>query len=50
MSERTEAFVTLATNDSYATGAFVLGTSLRNVKTTRQLVVLITQQVSDHYR
>ncbi|EDV21216.1 uncharacterized protein TRIADDRAFT_30669 [Trichoplax adhaerens] len=50
MSEKREAFVTLATNDSYAVGAFVLGNSLRNVKTTRELVVLITDEVTHHYR
>ncbi|CAB1341259.1 unnamed protein product, partial [Coregonus sp. 'balchen'] len=34
-----QAFVTLATNDSYARGAMVLGKSLRNHKTTRKLVL-----------
>lgn len=42
----TEAFVTLATNDSYSLGALVLGHSLRNVGTARALVVLITPGVT----
>ncbi|KAL1006263.1 hypothetical protein UPYG_G00069900 [Umbra pygmaea] len=42
-----QAFVTLATNDNYARGAMVLGTSLRNRNTTRQLVVMIGPKVSD---
>ncbi|XP_059535986.1 glycogenin-2 isoform X2 [Myotis daubentonii] len=41
-----QAFVTLATNDTYCQGALVLGQSLRNQRATRQLVVLITPQVS----
>uniref|UniRef100_A0A8C5YUQ1 Glycogenin-1 n=1 Tax=Marmota marmota marmota TaxID=9994 RepID=A0A8C5YUQ1_MARMA len=46
----TQAFVTLATNDIYCQGALVLGLSLRNHKTTRKLVVLITPQVSSLLR
>jgi len=48
MSERgsREAFVTLTTNDAYSVGALVLGQSLRNANTTRQLVVMVTSQVS----
>uniref|UniRef100_A0A8D2I4R5 glycogenin glucosyltransferase n=1 Tax=Urocitellus parryii TaxID=9999 RepID=A0A8D2I4R5_UROPR len=42
----TQAFVTLATNDMYCQGALVLGLSLRNHKTSRKLVVLITPEVS----
>ncbi|XP_055738183.1 glycogenin-1-like isoform X2 [Salvelinus fontinalis] len=42
-----QAFVTLATNDNYARGAMVLGKSLRNHQTTRQLVVMIGPKVSD---
>ncbi|KAM4771600.1 glycogenin-1 isoform 2-T2 [Rhinophrynus dorsalis] len=42
-----QAFVTLATNDTYVKGALVLGSSLRQHKTTRKLVVLITPHVSD---
>jgi len=45
-----EAWVTLATNDSYALGALVLGTSLKRVGTTRQLVVMVTPGVSSHMR
>ncbi|XP_066455337.1 glycogenin-1 [Eleutherodactylus coqui] len=43
------AFVTLATNDSYAKGALVLGSSLRK-NTSKKLVMLITPQVSDSMR
>ncbi|XP_048640608.1 glycogenin-2 isoform X4 [Marmota marmota marmota] len=50
MSVTTQAFVTLATNDIYCQGALVLGLSLRNHKTTRKLVVLITPQVSSLLR
>jgi len=46
----TEAFVTLATNDAYSVGALVLGQSLRAVQTTRQLVVMVTSQVSQATR
>ncbi|XP_060689992.1 glycogenin-1-like [Hemiscyllium ocellatum] len=45
-----QAFVTLATNDLYGKGALVLGTSLRNHKTTRKLVVLVSPQVSNNMR
>ncbi|XP_072897664.1 glycogenin-1-like isoform X2 [Hemitrygon akajei] len=45
-----QAFVTLATNDLYGKGALVLGTSLRNHKTTRKLVILVTPQVTDNMR
>ncbi|XP_061435774.1 glycogenin-1-like isoform X2 [Lethenteron reissneri] len=45
-----EAFVTLATNDSYAKGALVLAHSLRQQGTTRQLVILVTPHVSAAYR
>ncbi|XP_054570717.1 glycogenin-2 [Eptesicus fuscus] len=41
-----QAFVTLATNDTYCQGALVLGQSLRDQRATRPLVVLITPQVS----
>uniref|UniRef100_A0A3Q3IZA4 glycogenin glucosyltransferase n=1 Tax=Monopterus albus TaxID=43700 RepID=A0A3Q3IZA4_MONAL len=43
-----QAFVTLVTNDSYARGAMVLGMSLRNHKTSKKLVILVTQ-VSEPY-
>jgi len=42
-----EAFVTLATNDSYSLGALVLGHSLREAGTTRQLAILVTPGVSN---
>jgi len=45
-----QAYVTLATNDSYAIGALVLGHSLRNTGTTRCLVVMVTTDVSDTFR
>ncbi|XP_068194312.1 glycogenin-1 [Antennarius striatus] len=45
-----QAFVTLATNDSYAKGAMVLGQSLRNHNTTRKLVILIGPHVGEPCR
>ncbi|XP_052826164.1 glycogenin-1 isoform X1 [Octopus bimaculoides] len=45
-----EAFVTLATNDTYVLGCLVLGESLRRTKTQRKLVVLITKGVSESLR
>lgn len=45
-----QAYVTLATNDSYAIGALVLGHSLRNSGTNRTLVVMVTEDVSDVFR
>lgn len=41
-----EAWVTLATNDSYAVGALVLAASLRKVKTTRKIVIVTTSTIS----
>jgi len=41
-----EAWVTLATNDSYSVGALVLAASLRRVNTTRKLVILTTNNIS----
>jgi len=41
-----EAWVTLATNDSYSMGALTLAASLRRVATSRQLAVMVTQRVS----
>ena len=46
----TEAYVSLATNDSYATGAIALGRSLRDSGTTRRLALLITNNVSSDMR
>uniref|UniRef100_A0A8D0GQ43 glycogenin glucosyltransferase n=1 Tax=Sphenodon punctatus TaxID=8508 RepID=A0A8D0GQ43_SPHPU len=45
-----QSFVTLTTNDSYVKGALVLGSSLQQHRTTKQLTVLITPQVSDPMR
>ncbi|KAM7376133.1 hypothetical protein PAMP_005879 [Pampus punctatissimus] len=45
-----QAFVTLATNDSYAKGAMVLGQSLRNHNTNKQLVVLLGPHVAEPCR
>ncbi|KAG1697372.1 Glycogenin-1 [Nymphon striatum] len=45
-----QAYVTLATNDSYALGALVAAHSLKNVKTTRKLVILITPGVTPPMR
>nr|XP_020472270.1 glycogenin-1-like isoform X1 [Monopterus albus] len=45
-----QAFVTLATNDSYAKGAMVLGQSLRNHNTTRKLVALVGPHVGEQSR
>ncbi|KAF9199509.1 Glycogenin-1, partial [Haplosporangium sp. Z 27] len=41
-----EAFITLLTNNNYASGALVLGHSLRAAQTTKQLAILITANVS----
>ena len=45
-----QAFVTLATNDTYAVGALVLAHSLRNAGTTRRLAVMITMGVTQGVR
>ncbi|XP_023661580.1 glycogenin-1-like [Paramormyrops kingsleyae] len=45
-----QAFVTLATSDSYAKGALVLGRSLRDHRTTRNLAVLLGPHVSEPFR
>jgi len=41
-----EAWVTLATNDSYAVGALTLAHSLKRVQTTRKVVIMITEEVT----
>jgi len=41
-----EAWVTLATNDSYAVGALVVAASLRRVNTTRKIVIVTTSTIS----
>jgi len=45
-----QAWVTLATNDSYALGGLVLATSLRTVKTTRKVVIMISDGVTEAMR
>lgn len=45
-----QAFVTLGTNDLYCQGALVLGKSLRNHKTSHQLVVIVTSEVTSRMR
>ncbi|XP_058517162.1 LOW QUALITY PROTEIN: glycogenin-1-like [Ochotona princeps] len=45
-----QAFVTLTTNNAYAKGALVLGSSLKQHRTSRRLAVLTTPQVSDSMR
>lgn len=42
----TEAWVTLATNDTYAISALVLAESLRRVKTSKKLHIMMTPEVS----
>jgi glycogenin glucosyltransferase len=41
-----EAYVTLVTNDQYALGGLVLGASLKDSGTTRDLVCMITNKLS----
>lgn len=41
-----KAWVTLATNDTYALGALVLAHSLKKVNTAYKLVVLISSNVT----
>ena len=41
-----EAFVSLATNNDYGNGAYVLGKSLKNTKTSKQMVLMVTKGVS----
>ncbi|CAG0901728.1 unnamed protein product, partial [Cyprideis torosa] len=45
-----QAWVTLATNDSYALGALVLSNSLRRVGTKRATVVMVTPHVTPSMR
>ena len=42
--QSTEAWVTLATNDSYCLGAVVLANSLKRAGTTKNIVVMVTKQ------
>ncbi|KAK8767663.1 hypothetical protein V5799_005556 [Amblyomma americanum] len=43
--EHQRSWVTLATGDTYAFGALVLGYSLRDARTRHQLTVLVTRDV-----
>uniref|UniRef100_A0A183ABV3 glycogenin glucosyltransferase n=1 Tax=Echinostoma caproni TaxID=27848 RepID=A0A183ABV3_9TREM len=43
-----EAFVTLATTDEYICGALVWAHSLREVKTEKKIVCMVTKEVSAH--
>ena len=45
-----EAWVTLVTNDNYAVGALTLAASLKRVKSTKKLVIMITNTVSDNIK
>ena len=45
-----EAFVTLAIDDGYALGALVLAQSIRQVGTERNLVVLVSNRLSESIR
>jgi len=45
-----EAWVTLATNDDYAVGAITLAASLKRVKTSKKLVIMITNTVSENVK
>ena len=49
-TKRMEAWVTLATNDSYALGALTLAQSLKRVQTSKSLVVMITSEVSQEIK
>jgi len=45
-----EAWVTLSTNDTYALGALVLAHSLKKSGTSRQIVIMVTSNVSSKIR
>jgi len=45
-----EAFVSLATNNDYCHGAYVLGKSLKNANTTKKCVLMVTHGVTDDQR
>ena len=50
MVSRKEAFVTLATTDNYAIGALVLAKSIRQTGTKRNLVVMISNNLSIKFK
>jgi len=45
-----EAWVTLVTNDNYALGALTLAASLRRVKSTKKMVIMITNTLSKNFK
>jgi len=45
-----EAFVSLTTNNEYGNGAYVLGRSLKNAKTSKRLVLMVTKGVTEGQR
>jgi len=45
-----EAWVTLVTNDNYALGALTLAASLRRVKSTKKMVIMITSTLSNNFK
>ena len=42
--------MTLVTNDNYAVGALTLAASLKRVKTTKKLAIMITNTISDNIK
>jgi glycogenin glucosyltransferase len=49
-SSSEQAWVTLATNDSYALGGLVLAHSLRRVNTTKKIAIMISNGVTEAMR
>lgn len=47
-ASKQEAYVTLLYGDEFVLGVRVLGKSIRDTKTTRQMVVLVSDGVSDY--
>nr|CAH8838113.1 unnamed protein product [Trichobilharzia regenti] len=45
-----ETFITLATNDEYCVGALVLGASLRQTETKKELTILVTSTLTSKMR
>lgn len=45
-----ETFMTLVTNEEYCIGALVLGVSLRQVETQKELSVLVTSELNEEMR
>ena len=42
--------MTLATNESYVVGALTLASSLKRIKTTKKIVIMVTNSVSDNMK